>query len=85
MSVGMEPFKKSQFQGAVSTIFSATATSNSGEYICPPAIPEPGSQLSQDDQLGEDLMELTRKLVMEKTRNDSSDQGCPFDDLAQKT
>jgi hypothetical protein len=29
-------------------------------------VPEPGSEKSQDEQLGEQLMELTRKTVSEK-------------------
>ena len=81
MSTGMEPFKKNQFEGAVSIVFAATATDKSGQYICPPAVPEPGSSLSQDDKLADNLMELTRKIVMEKTRRESTDQGCPFDDI----
>lgn len=67
MSVGMAPFKKTQFEGAVSTMFAATATEKSGQYICPPAIVEQGSQQANDDELGERLMELTRKLIKEKT------------------
>ncbi|CAJ0543476.1 Ff.00g037700.m01.CDS01 [Fusarium sp. VM40] len=66
MSVGMEPFKKDQFQGATSSIYGATVTDKSGQYICPPAVPEPGNEKSQDEQLGEQLMELTRKIVSEK-------------------
>ena len=66
MSVGFELFKKSQFQGAVSTVFAATATSDSGTYICPPAITEPGSEASQDPQLADDLMALTRRVVAQK-------------------
>jgi hypothetical protein len=81
MSVAMEPFKKDQFEGAVSMMFAATATDKSGQYICPSAVPEPGSKLAQDDALADRLMELTRKVVMEKTRRESADQGCPFDDL----
>lgn len=81
LSVAIEPFKKSQFEGAVSTVFAATTTQKSGQYICPPAVPEEGSSLSQDDALADSLMELTRKVVMEKTKGQSADQGCPFDDL----
>ncbi|KAG5661858.1 hypothetical protein KAF25_004097 [Fusarium avenaceum] len=66
MSVGMEPFKKDQFQGATSSIYGATVTDKSGQYICPPAVPEAGNEKSQDEQLGEQLMELTRKIVSEK-------------------
>ncbi|KAI1877780.1 hypothetical protein JX265_003788 [Neoarthrinium moseri] len=81
MSIGMEPFKKNQFEGAVSTIFAATTITESGQYICPPAVPESGSELAQDDALADRLMDLTRRTVMEKTRQDSAAQGCPFDDL----
>ncbi|RMZ72807.1 retinol dehydrogenase 12 [Pyrenophora seminiperda CCB06] len=60
MSVGLAPFKKTQFEGAVSTVFAATMTEGNGEYICPPAIVEKGSELANDEALGERLMELTR-------------------------
>ncbi|RKL34097.1 hypothetical protein BFJ72_g9584 [Fusarium proliferatum] len=66
MSVGMEPFKKDQFQGATSSVFAATITDKSGQYICPPAVPESGNELSQNEQLGEQLMELTRKVISDK-------------------
>lgn len=81
MAIGMEPFKKSQWDGAVSMVYAATTIKESGQYICPPAIPEPGSKLSQDDALGDQLMELTRKIITEKTKRESTDQGCPMDDL----
>lgn len=80
MSVGMKPFKKDQFEGCVSTMFAATKTTKSGEYICPPAVPEPGSKMAQDSELGERLMKLTRDLVKEKTYEDSAAKGCPFKD-----
>ena len=80
MSVGMKPFKKDNFQGAVSTIYAATKTTKSGEYICPPAVPEPGSKLANDEQLGENMMKLTRELVKEKTYSESAAKGCPFKD-----
>lgn len=80
MSVGMAPFKKDQFQGCVSTVFAATATTKSGEYICPPAVPESGSQLAQDGDLGEQLMKLTRELVTEKLYGDSAAKEAPFQD-----
>ena len=80
MSVAMAPFKKTQFQGAVSAVFAATKTEKSGQYICPPAVPEPGSAMSQDEELGEQLMKLTRELVKEKTYSDSAAKGCPFKD-----
>ena len=78
MSVGMAPFKKDQFMGCMSTMFAATVTNKSGEYICPPSIPEPGSAMSQDAALGEQLMKLTNELVQEKTYQDSAAKGCPF-------
>lgn len=80
MSVLLKPFKKDQFEGCVSTMFAATAITQSGEYICPPAIPEPGSKFSQDAQLGEDLMRLTREIITDKTRAESVDKGCPMKD-----
>ena len=66
MSVGMQPFKKDQWQGAVSTLFAATATEHTGEYICPPAIPEQGSALASDNRLGDQLMKLTKEILEEK-------------------
>lgn len=80
MSVGMAPFKKDAMQGCVSTMYAATATERSGEYVCPPAIVEPGSELSRDRELGEALMKLTRELVAQKTRQESVEQGCPLRD-----
>lgn len=80
MSVGLAPFKKDQFQGCISTMFAATATSKSGEYICPPAVPESGSQMAQDEELGEQLMKLTRELVTEKLDGDSAAKETPFQD-----
>jgi NAD(P)-dependent dehydrogenase (short-subunit alcohol dehydrogenase family) len=78
MKYGMAPFKKDQFEGALSMLFAATMTEKSGEYICPPAIVEEGSKLANDEALGEQLMKLTRETVMEKTRADA--EGCPFRD-----
>lgn len=74
----MAPLKKDQFEGALSTLFAATVTENSGEYICPPANVEEGSELANDEALGEQLMKVTREIVMEKTGADG--QGCPFRD-----
>ena len=78
MSVGMAPFKKTQFEGAVSTMFAATKTDKSGQYICPPAIVEKGSDKANDVELGERLMDLTWKTIKEKTKSQSADKGCPF-------
>jgi NAD(P)-dependent dehydrogenase (short-subunit alcohol dehydrogenase family) len=78
MSVGLAPFKKTQFEGAVSTMYAATMTEKSGQYICPPATVEPGSDKANDAEMGERLMDLTVKLIKEKTKSQSVDKGCPF-------
>ncbi|KAK4694037.1 hypothetical protein P7C71_g3478, partial [Lecanoromycetidae sp. Uapishka_2] len=80
MSVAMAPIKKNIMQGCVSTVFAATKTEKSGQYICPPAVPESGSAMAQDEELGERLMKLTRELIKEKTYEDSAAKGCPFTD-----
>ena len=80
MSVAMKPLKKDNFQGAVSTLFAATKTEKSGQYVCPPAIPEPGTDKAQDLELAEQLMKLTRDVIKEKTYNESAAKGCPFKD-----
>lgn len=79
MSTLMKPLKKDQWMGAVSIVFAATKVQESGLYICPPAVPESGSELAQDEELGERLMQLTRDVVMEKTRGDSKEKGCPIE------
>lgn len=80
MSHGMAPLKKDIWQGCVSTVFAATKTEKSGQYICPPAVPESGNTMAQDEELGEQLMKLTREVVAEKTYQDSVAKGCPFTD-----
>ena len=80
MSVGMAPLKKDQFMGAVSTLFAATKTEKSGQYICPPAIVESGSELSRNEELQEQLMKLTREIVKEKYGEESVGKGCPLKD-----
>lgn len=79
MSTLMSPLKKDQWMGCVSTVFAATKVEDSGLYVCPPAVPEPGSKMAQDEELGEQLMKLTREVVMERTRGDSEEKGCPFE------
>lgn len=74
----MKPFKKSNFEGAQSTVFAATKTEKSGQYICPPAVIEKGSDLANDQQLEENLMKLTRETVQAKLN--PSAQGCPLQD-----
>ena len=81
VSTLLNPFKKDQFEGCVSAMYAATATNESGQYICPPAIPEEGTKQSQDAALGEQLMKLTREVVAEKTKSQSTDKGCPFKDF----
>lgn len=78
MSVGAAPFKKTQFEGCVSALFAATTTLRSGQYVCPPAIVEQGSDKANDEALGERLMALTVRLVREKTRTESVEKGCPL-------
>lgn len=69
----MSPFKKDQFEGCVSTVYAATAAEKSGTYICPPADPEPGSELARNNELAEQLMKLTREIVKDKTGEDLKD------------
>lgn len=80
MSKGMQPFKKDIWEGCVSTVYAATTITKSGAYICPPAIEEPGSELSNNAELGEQLMKLTREIVKEKFGAQSVDKGCPLQD-----
>ncbi|KAL2071480.1 hypothetical protein VTL71DRAFT_12715 [Oculimacula yallundae] len=78
MSVGMKPFKKDQWEGAVSAMFCATKTEQGGQYVCPPAVPEEGSKVYQDEtgEVQENLMRLTLELVGEKL--DPKKEGCPM-------
>lgn len=80
MSVAMSPIKKDQWQGSTSALYAATKTDRSGEYICPPAIVEPGSELANNAELGEQLMKLTRDIVKTKFGAESVDKGCPLKD-----
>lgn len=73
MSAGLELFKKDQFEGALSTLYASTVTQNSGQYICPPAAPESGSELAQNYELAENLMKLTWEVVKEKSGIDLKD------------
>ena len=66
--------------GAVSTLYAATTTEKSGQYICPPKMVESGNELAQNEELGEALMDFTRRLVREKTEGQSAERGCPFRD-----
>jgi len=78
VSTVLEPFKKDQFEGAQSTMYAATVHNGSGEYICPPAVVEKGSDMSNDVELGAQLMRFTTELVREKTGAGKA-KGCPFD------
>lgn len=78
MSVGLKPFRKTQFQGCVSTMYAATMATESGQYIAPPKIVEKGSDKANDMELAERLMKLTAEVVEQKTRSESSAKGCPF-------
>lgn len=75
MSVGMKPFKKTAMEGALSTLYAATVIDSSGKYICPPAAEEPGSKMSQDEELAENLMNLTKDVVNQKSNALKGDDG----------
>ncbi|KAF2755661.1 NAD(P)-binding protein [Pseudovirgaria hyperparasitica] len=76
MKYGMALFKKTQFEGCVSTMFAATTTTNTGQYICPPAIVEKGSDKANDMELMEQLMKITKEIVEQKTG--AEEKGCPM-------
>jgi NAD(P)-dependent dehydrogenase (short-subunit alcohol dehydrogenase family) len=78
MSVGLNPLKKDQFMGAVSTMFAATKTMKTGQYICPPAMLEQGSKLYNSDTLMENLTSLTKQIVKDITP-EANLQGCPLE------
>lgn len=75
MSVGMKPFKKDQWVGCTSAMFCAVKTTKSGQYICPPAIPEAGNAVYQKEGLDEQLMQLTKEIVKEKMFDESVGKG----------
>lgn len=66
MSTLTKPLQKTPIEAAVSMLFAVTATDKSGEYICPPAVPEQGSELSRDTELAERLMKLSREILSQK-------------------
>jgi NAD(P)-dependent dehydrogenase (short-subunit alcohol dehydrogenase family) len=66
----LKPAKKDVFDGCISTVFCATATTASGQYVCPPAVVEDGSPLSRDEALADRLMVLTARLL--------EDRQCPL-------
>lgn len=67
MSHGIEPLKKNQFEGAVPTVFAVTTAEDGGNYICAPATVEEASEMGRSDELMDNLMDLTKRLVFEKT------------------
>lgn len=76
MSVGLKPFRKAQFEGCVSTMYAATVCRGTGLYIAPPAIVEKGSDKSNDKHLADNLMNLTKKIIDDKTN--AKQEGCPL-------
>ncbi|KAH7350996.1 hypothetical protein BKA65DRAFT_396477 [Rhexocercosporidium sp. MPI-PUGE-AT-0058] len=78
MSVGMKPFKKDQWEGAVSAMWCATRAEEGGMYVCPPAVVEEGSAVYQDEsgEVEANLMRLTLDVVGEKM--DPEKKGCPL-------
>ncbi|KAG9620864.1 hypothetical protein KCU64_g21581, partial [Aureobasidium melanogenum] len=78
MSLGLKPFRKTQFEGCVSTMYAATMAETGGNYIAPPKVYETPSEKGQDMVLADRLMRLTAEIVESKTRTESSAKGCPF-------
>ncbi len=78
MSVGLAPFKKNQFEGCVSSMYAATKTQKTGQYICPPAIVEEGSDKANDVELAETLMRTTWEIINEKCGDGGLGKGDPF-------
>jgi len=76
MSVGLKPFRKSQFDGCISSMYAATTCTESGLYIAPPKITEKGSPKANDMELAEQLMKLTKEVIDQKTH--AIQKGCPM-------
>ncbi len=55
-------------------------TDKSGQYMCPPAVPESGSGLARDGSLADRVVRLRRQVIMEKMKSKSTDQNCPFEE-----
>lgn len=79
LSVGLKPFRKTQFEGCVSTMYAATACNDSGLYITPQKIVEEGSPQANDMELAERLMKLSKEIIEDKTK--AQEKGCPFNDF----
>lgn len=78
MSVGLKPFRKTQFEGCVSAMYAATVATEGGNYIAPPKVYEQPSDKGNDMEMADRLMKLTAEVVEQKTRSESSAKGCPF-------
>lgn len=78
MSLGLKPFRKTQFEGCVSMMYAGTVCEDSGLYITPPKIVEEGSPQANDMELAERLMKLTRQVVDDQTG--AGKKGCPLKD-----
>lgn len=74
MSVLSKPFQKTQFEACVSSMYAATVTERSGEYIATPCIVEKGSDKANDPKLAENLMTLTREVLRGKVKLDDAFQ-----------
>lgn len=58
-------------------VFAGPRTERSGEYICPPIVPEKGNKLVQTETLAENLMTLKRRVV--KMYAVSVEKRCPME------
>lgn len=76
MSWIMWPIKKSAEQGALSSMFAATVTTGTGQYITPPAQVEAGTEQSRDEGLQDKLMKTTIEIIAKYT--DAKSKGCPL-------
>ncbi|KAK4888986.1 hypothetical protein LTR27_012162 [Elasticomyces elasticus] len=76
MSVGLKPFRKNIWDGCVSSMYAATVCEDSGLYITSPKIVEDGDPRANDMELAERLMNLTKKVVDERTK--ARGKGCPL-------
>ncbi|KAK6385470.1 hypothetical protein LTR81_027353 [Elasticomyces elasticus] len=76
MSVGLKPFRKNIWDGCVSSMYAATVCEDSGLYITSPKIVEDGDPRANDMELAERLMNLTKKVVDERTK--ARGKRCPL-------
>ena len=59
----LNPIKKDIFQGCVSAMYCATQLSKGGNFICPPAVPEPGPEKSRDEDMQDRLARLSKQVI----------------------